>query len=104
MECLLLSPIVSRIFNDVSPGHWRVQAVTIKFRHSTVLLINSYFPTDPSADETDLLETLSQIKSVILKNNFDSILWTGDINAYFLRNTSHTRTVVDIVDDLGLVR
>ena len=30
-----------------SPGFWRLQAVQIKFQSSTLLLINSYFPTDP---------------------------------------------------------
>ena len=50
---------------DVSPGHWRLQAVKIKFKTSSVLLINSYFPTDSqrnNVDNTDLLETLSNIK------------------------------------------
>ena len=32
---------------DVSPGFWRLQAIKIKFMSSTLLLINSYFPTDP---------------------------------------------------------
>ena len=33
--------------SDVSPGHWRIQALTISTSTSTTLLINSYFPTDP---------------------------------------------------------
>ena len=35
---------------DVSPGHWRLQAVKIKLLTSSLLLINSYFPTDPQRD------------------------------------------------------
>ena len=32
------------------------------------------------------------------------MLWTGDINADFLRGTSHTRTVFDAVADLNLTK
>ena len=38
---------------DVSPGHWRIQAVTISMVSSTILLINSYFPTDPKTNNFD---------------------------------------------------
>ena len=31
---------------DVSPGHWRLQAIIVKFRTCKTLLINSYFPVD----------------------------------------------------------
>ena len=92
---------------DVSPGHWRVQAIKIKFRDYTVLLINSYFPTDsrrPDGDEHELLEILGIVRDVIRRNDFDSILWAGDINADFIRNTSHTRTVSETVEDLGLTK
>ena len=88
---------------DVSPEFWRIQAIKIKFKGSTLLLINSYFPTDPrraNFDETDLQESLSHVKEVIRKNEFDDILWAGDINADFIRNTSHTRLVSEVVEEL----
>ena len=81
--------------SDVSPGFWRVQAIKIKLANSTLLLINTYFPTDPrraNCDETDLLETIGHINDVVRKNDFDDILWAGDINA-IIRNTSHTKLV-----------
>ena len=54
---------------DVSPGHWRVQAVKIVSGRSSTLLINSYFPYDKkeqikNSDINDLNETLGV--SVIL--------------------------------------
>ena len=91
---------------DVSPSFWRLQAIKIKFVSSTLLLINSYFPTDPqrdSADETDLLETLGLIKQVLEVNDFDTVLWAGDINSDFSRNTNHTRAVQDSLQELGLL-
>ena len=90
---------------DVSPGFWRLQAVKIKFLSSSLLLINSYFPTDPKrdpADNADLLETLGHIKQIIEVNSFDTVIWAGDINSDFSRNSSHTRAVQDTLDDLGL--
>ena len=37
---------IKGIIKDVSPGHWRVQAITITSPSSKTLLINSYFPTN----------------------------------------------------------
>ena len=93
--------------HDVSPGFWRVQAIKIQFKSSTVLLINSYFPIDPrraTQDETELLETLSTIRDIIRKEEFDDLVWTGDINADFARETSHTNLVSEELLDLGLSR
>ena len=98
---------IKKSVEDVSPGHWRIQAVKIKFQHSTMLLINSYFPTDtvrPDGDENELLMLLGKIREVIRNNEFDSLIWAGDINADFLRNSNHTRAVSDTLDDLELTR
>ena len=46
---------------DVSPNHWRIQAVVINTINSKILVINSYFPNDPKSndfDTSDLLTTL----------------------------------------------
>ena len=90
---------------DVSPGYWRLQAVKIKLSNSTILLINSYFPTDSRRNniaDTDLLETLSNVKKIIDMNPSDSILWAGDINSDFSRNSYHTTTVQEALEELGL--
>ena len=93
--------------HDVSPEFWRVQAIKIKLSSATVLLINSYFPTDPrraNQDETELQETISSIRKIIRKEEFDDIVWVGDINADFGRGTSHTGLVEEHLNDIGLVR
>ena len=38
---------------DISPGYWRLQAIIIKTGNQRLLLINSYFPTDPSTVRFD---------------------------------------------------
>ena len=51
---------------DVSPGHWRIQAVIILSSESRTLLINTYFPTDQREGgeliNTELTEYLAQNK------------------------------------------
>ena len=91
--------------NNVSPGFWRLQAITIKSSSSTLLLINSYFPNDPKTvnfDDQELLETFRQIKKVIESNDFDILVLCGDINADFSRNTGFVNSVKSHVDDLNL--
>ena len=71
---------------DVSPGHWRVQAAMLKFSTRNILLINSYFPTDPqspNSDYSDLLETIAVIKRIMDINEYDHVIWTGDVNSDF---------------------
>ena len=76
--------------NNVSPGHWRIQALTISLVSSTILLVNSYYPVDPKAnnfDENEVIETLQVIKRIVEENVFHSVLFLGDINCDFRRNT-----------------
>ena len=88
-------------FSDISPSHWRVQAV----RLSNTVIINAYLPTDPGTvafDDNDLLDTLNAIKTVIDDNPGTKLVLTGDLNADFNRNSGHVRTIKDFIDDLGL--
>ena len=90
---------------DVSPGFWRVQAATLSFQSSKLLLINTYFPTDPqrvNTDESDLLETLGYIKRVVDSNPCDGVLVVGDLNSDFSRQSSHSRAVKDALEELSL--
>ena len=38
---------LKNMVEDVSPTHWRVQAIMIRASGNNLLVINSYFPTDP---------------------------------------------------------
>lgn len=98
--------------DDVSPGHWRIQAVTFSSENSKTLLINTYFPYDrrrqpnqPSDDESeeDLIETISIITNLITSTDCSAIVWAGDINSDFSRSSRHTGLVRDALDELSLV-
>ena len=92
---------------DVSPQFWRVQVVLVSCQTSKLLLINSYFPNDDlhanGADIGELLETLEAIRKVIVENSFDSLLWMGDLNAEFLRNSQHCAQIKSFANELGLI-
>ena len=90
--------------DDVSPDYWRLQAVILKCGNSKIILINSYFPVDPRTktfDDSELLETLDHIRNILNKNEFNHILWTGDINSDFLRNTGHVNVVKQFIEEFS---
>ena len=92
--------------HDVSPGHWRIQSVVISSRESRTLLINTYFPTDQREGEglinAELTELLAVIENIISKTEFDALVWVGDFNADFSRNSRHTRAVSEAVMESDL--
>ena len=72
-----------------------------------MLVINSYFPTDPGTiafDDSDLLETLQSIKSVVDHIEFDKLIWLGDINTDFICKSGHVNSVKNFIDDNKLVK
>lgn len=98
---------IKEYVDNVSPSHWRVQAIVITTHNNKILLINSYFPTDPKTiefDTGDLLSTLSAIDNILDDNEFDSVIWTGDINADFIRNTRFTNIVDNFIAERSLLK
>ena len=79
----------------------------LNINSAKILLINSYFPVDPQLnnyDESELIETLSYVRQVLLNNDYDHIIWAGDLNADFLRNSKHTRIVQHFIEELNLLK
>ena len=92
---------------DVSPNHWRIQAVVINTINSKILVINSYFPNDPKSndfDTSDLLTTLEAINQILNTAQFDHLIWAGDLNADFDRHTKFTSLIEQYVDAKRLKR
>ena len=92
---------------EIPTNHWRVQAVIISAPQHKILLVNSYFPTDPKVndfDTGDLFSTLEAITRLIDETEHDSIFWGGDINADFSRGTFFTNTIDDYLNEAHLER
>ena len=87
MECLLMFLKKSKNVKDISPNHWRTQAVIVHTLECDILVINSYFPTDPKTqnfDAADLLSPLDAINEVLNTNKFDHVVWAGDLMQIFI--------------------
>ena len=92
---------------DISPTHWRIQAIIVNTLNSRILVINSYFPTDPKIqdfDMSDLLGTLDAIKEVVNTSQFDNLVWAVDLNADFSRCTKFTTVLAQFIDERCLTR
>ena len=92
---------IKEFVTDISPNHWRVQAVIVHTESNKIMIINSYFPTDSRVSEFDsseLLTVLSTIQDLLSRDDFNSVIWTGDINADFCRRTNFTKCIESFID------
>ena len=92
---------------DISPSHWRNQAIVKDHGNNKTLLINSYFPVDKMTLNAmivlpDLEESLQTISLLIRNTYCNRVIVTGDLNCDFSRNTNHTRAVSEFSNDLNL--
>ena len=87
-------------------GRSPVNAITLKTSSAKILLVNSYFPIDSrfNFDETELIETLHFIRKLLHETIYDHLLWAGDINADFLRQTGHTVMIDEFLTECSLQR
>ena len=103
---IAIPDVIKQQVNNASPAHWMEVPgyYSIDLR---ILLINSYFPTDPktaTSDTSDLHSTLSATNSVIEDNEFDKLIWTGDINADFIRNSMFTGIIDDFISNRSMIK
>ena len=52
---------------NISPDHWRVQAIKIKLSNANLILVNTYFPNGPHTatfDDAPLAEVFEEIKAL----------------------------------------
>ena len=92
---------------ELPTNHWRLQAIMLSIPNSNILILNSYFPTDPKVcdfDTSDLLSTLSAINVILENAESSTVVWTGDINADFLRNTTFTKIVSEFIENKMLCK
>ena len=94
------------IFKDrLVTKNWRIQAQVLKFPKSRLLWINTYLPTDPLTvqfDDSELLAVLNEVESTMENNEFDDILWNGDLNWHMSRASGFSTTMKAFLVRLGL--
>ena len=89
---------------EVPVASYRLQCAILDLNGVKILLVNSYFPTDPRTefDENELLTLFAEIKKVIDENTFDHIVLGGDFNADFRRRTKFVLMVSEFLEQLDI--
>ena len=99
---------ISKNVKDVSPDHWRIQASLLNVENSEkFLIINTYFPVDngkSTADVAELNETLSVVNALMEEHKSHKVLFFGDINCDFSRQSLHVSTVTRFLSSNSLLR
>ena len=89
----------------IKTKNFRIQAQILHLKHISLLWINTYSPTDPQTinfDDTELLEMLNEVESIMDTQEFDHVLWNGDINWDPRRNSGFSTTVSTYLLRLGI--
>ena len=85
----------------------RLMGQIITFSKCKILWINTYLPCDPQSqggyDDSELLETLSEVINAVTANPGMEILWAGDFNYEITRDNQFTRAMASCLQQLGLV-
>ena len=84
---------------------WTIQAQVLNLPKSRLLWINAYLPTDPQTvifDDSELIEVLSEIESIMDSTDFDDVLWNGDLNWHMARNSGFSTMMKNFMARLGL--
>ena len=83
---------------------WRLQPLKFCIGGESILLINSYFPTDERNDEVneELINILAEIRVLVSSQYFSSLVILGDLNCDFSRASGHVSSVRNFAFELNL--
>ena len=73
-----------------------LQVVIMKPGYRNMLILNTYLPQDPKTEDfetDDLLITLIGIQNILKENDCTEVIWIGDINADFSRDTKFVNII-----------
>ena len=104
---IAIPEIMRENVTDISPNHWRIQAAIIRTNKMKLLIINSYFPQDsksPINIDSELEEIIAAINNLLMNYQFADVIWMGDINADFCRNTKQVWRIETYLNDTKLVK
>ena len=87
--------------------NYRIQAQLLNFPSSRILWINTYMPTDPQTvgqyDAAELMEVLREVEDIMTNNDFNDVVWAGDLNWHVERNSHFSHIMKNFVDRMELV-
>ena len=95
---------LTKYVSKVSTDNFRLQGTKFSLPCGSFLLLNTYFPCDPRAnqfDETELLTLLGEIRRILIKEECIYNLIAGDLNCHFARQSTFTQLVHSFFLDLN---
>ena len=84
---------------------FRLQAQVLTFPNIKLLWINTYFPTDPRTqnfNDDELMSVLREAEHIMDNNEYDHVLWGGDLNWDPTRSSGFSLTISAFMQRLGL--
>ena len=100
---IAIPEIMKENLTGISLSHWRIQAAITMTKNNEIAIINSFFPQGSNTDP-ELEELIAVINSLLMNYKFDHVIWIGDINADFCRNTKHIWRIETYLNDTKLVK
>ena len=91
----------------VNTRNYRIQAQVLSFSSGKILWLNTYLPTDPQTvhkyDDTELMEVLKEIETILTSIAYKDVIWAGDLNWDMARGTAFSRIMKGFIQRMGLV-
>ena len=97
---------LTKYVTKIATNNYRLLATKFSFPCGPLLLLNTYFMTDPRSavfDDTELQSLLADIRVAVNQSQCNNILLAGDLNTDFTRNTKFVQIVRDFIEETGLV-
>ena len=82
-----------------------LEAALIQNKNSIIMIVNSYFPQDsrsPIQYDPELEEVIAVINNLLTNYHFNDVIWMGDINADFNRNTKYVCRLLTYLNDINI--
>jgi hypothetical protein len=93
---ILWKKYLTKYVSKVPCSNFRILAAKFSLPSSSLLRADNF-------DETDLLERLDDLGTVVKDSNCRNLLWTGDLNCDFSQNTRFVEIVQHFISDLNLM-
>ena len=91
----------------INTRSFRIQAQVLNFSSGKILWVNTYLPTDPQTvdkfDDTELLELLNEIETILTSIAYTDVIWAGDLNWDMTRSTAFSKIMKEFTQRMGLV-
>ena len=103
---IIWNPLIQGKISPVECTHKRLCGVTMKFNNNLFLILNAYMPFDKGYDDGDTfieyVNVMCEVKLLIDMINPTYVIYGGDFNTNFRRNSPWTHEMMHIATECNL--